>query len=118
MTAQTRVDARIEIGCLFGMVHASIVGDSYGAHVEVDGNVLADSGLRPLPEGDDWTVAAAIREVARAMVAKAHDETATPYPAAARQLNAASIAVSLPMPDSDIADRGSESVANCATLRT
>lgn len=42
---ELRIDAQVEIGCLFGMVHASVVGDTVGAHVEIDGNVISDTGL-------------------------------------------------------------------------
>lgn len=49
-----RIDVQVELGCLFGTVHASLVGDGFvGAHVEIDGNVITDTGLLRLPTGAD-----------------------------------------------------------------
>lgn len=70
-------EAEFELGgTLFATVRASIINDwVIGAHVNLDGNVLGDTGLRPFdPNTDDFERVLALRRMARVAIAIAHRE--------------------------------------------
>lgn len=70
-----RIDAQVDLGFLFATVHASIVGDSVGAHVDLDGTVIADTSMRPLPDDADLVAQArAVRSAAVTAIIAAHRE--------------------------------------------
>lgn len=71
----TELSVEIELGgILFATVKASFIHDCIGAHVDLDGNVLGDTGLsRCVPE-DVFEAKWALRNKALAAIRKAHDE--------------------------------------------
>lgn len=74
-TTPFRIDAQIELGCLFATVHASALMGCVGAHVDLDGTILSDTGLRPLlGDEDEWELVRAVRRVATDAINKAHRE--------------------------------------------
>lgn len=100
MTATTspRIDAQFDLGFLFATVRASVVGDCVGAHVDLDGTVLANGTLRPLADPSDALgVAIAVRQAAFVAVRDAHAEIGAEFDRAASLATSATIARALPL---------------------
>lgn len=100
MTATTpRIDAEFELGgVLFATVHASAVHDCVGAHVDLDGNVLANGNLRPLVDPSDALgVAIAVRQEAFRAIRVAHEECGMEFGRTDSLAASAAIARALPL---------------------
>lgn len=115
-----RIDHEIEIGCLFGMVHASVCGDSYGAHVEIDGNVIWGGNLRPLPTSDPVEVARCVRAEALRAIRLAHAEIGVEFTGfadnAARQLIARALPLT-PILEAQILEEALDALVSRQTIR-
>lgn len=104
MNATThRLDAQIELGFLFGMVHASFVGEGYGlygAHVEIDGNVIYDTTVRSCfhPTDDEILVIRALRKIAEMAWRGAMNEIGVSINAASVREFRRAISLALPFP--------------------
>lgn len=72
----TALTAKIELGVMFATVHASILFDGafVGAHVDLDGNVLGDTGLQEYVGEEHFGAVMALRRAAFAAVVRAHRE--------------------------------------------
>jgi hypothetical protein len=87
MTTNTnyRIETQIDLGCLFAKVVATSSSDSLGnrvvgAHVDLDGTILSDTGLWPIdPSSDEFDVIRAVRQAAHVAIMKAHQEIAAEF---------------------------------------
>lgn len=98
-TTLPELNVEIELGgSLFATVRASFVFDCIGAHVDLDGNVLGDTGLtRCVPE-DLWGAKWALRNKALTAVRKAHIECGMDFAPDGPNEMAARVAISKAMP--------------------
>lgn len=94
-----RIDAQIELGCLFATVHASASGGWVGAHVDLDGTVLSDTGLVPLlGDETDEELVWAVRRVALTAIFDAHREIGIEADRTETSRIFRTVALALPLP--------------------
>lgn len=101
-----RIDAEIELGgILFARVRASFIDGTrlVGAHVDLDGNVLGDTGLRETrledaADGSHNGAVRALRQTAATAVLLAHRECGMTYTRADSVRTLEIVARALPYP--------------------
>lgn len=84
--AEMKIEAQIELGVMFATVRASFI-DGYrlvGAHVDLDGNILGDTGLvetriDAAVDGERNGAVRALRQAAAVAVMNAHRECGIEY---------------------------------------
>lgn len=106
-----RLDAEVEVGCMFGKVHASFVGDDYyGAHVEIDGNVIFDTRVLTChhPLGEGWLEVRALRKIAELAVRGAWRKIGLDYDTADVIRFRCAIAKALPWPEDGVPAPGGQ----------
>lgn len=95
------IEAQVDLGSLFATVKASVIHDCVGAHVDLDGTVISDTGLYPLTEdADEVDVFLAVRAAAVSAIGLAHREIGVDFDGAARDQARRQAAAALPLPDS------------------
>ena len=94
-------DFQVDLGFLFATLRASVVfGEFTGAHVDLDGTVLADTGLRRIPEGSDsFAIMQELRHQATVALMRAHREIGAPCEPADVHFMRLQVAQNMPMPD-------------------
>ena len=107
-----RVEVQIDLGFLFATLHASFVGnDAFGAHVTLDGTVIANGNLRHADERHDAIDRVRMfRAECLHQIRMAHAEIGAEFGKAEEDLARRQIIAAVPMTPAMIAVYGTDGV--------